>query len=159
MVSSTSVVPQTPQPTLNCNDQIGWPRNPTVGGFSVVLGNVSLPTQKAFAAVKFKNEPTRRKYFAKQALIVKAKTSAEVIIPKAWAPRVTMEWGNPGTPTTHLLIPKCTAIKHGEKWLAFAGGFNVVEPSCVPLVVKVGKQKRTVHVGVGKACPGQAPPK
>jgi hypothetical protein len=41
----------------------------------------------------------------------------------------------------------------GTGRLAFAGGFFVAKPACVPLRVKVADAYRTVHIAIGKRCP------
>ena len=62
-------------------------------------------------------------------------------------------WGNPGLPARRLVVPVCP----GSGWLAFAGGFYVPRPACLPIVVSTGGQQRRVFVGVGAPCPGQPP--
>ena len=156
MVSSTSVVLTATRTTLKCADQIGW--HAPAPGFSVVFGRVALPTKKSLGAVKLHPKNPHSRYWAKQGLGVKPGTSFELVVPAAWASRLTIQWGNPGTPTTHLWVTNCHSKKAGAHWLAFAGGYTVDKPACVPLVVKAGGRQRTVHIGVGKACPGQAPP-
>jgi hypothetical protein len=38
-------------------------------------------------------------------------------------------------------------------WNGFAGGFSLRDRSaCVPLVIQVGSQSRTVRFGVGRRC-------
>ena len=157
MVSSTSVVLAATRTTLMCADQIGWPRSPAPGS-SVTFGRVALPTKKALGAVKLHPKNPRSRYWAKQGLLVKPGTSFELIVPVAWVSRLTIQWGSPGTPTRHLWVTNCRSKRAGAHWLAFAGGYTVNKPSCVPLIVKAGNQRRTVHIGVGKACAGQAPP-
>jgi hypothetical protein len=50
------------------------------------------------------------------------------------------------------------STKHGARRLAFVRGFWVSKPACVPVTVKSAGTQRTVHIGAGKACPGQSPP-
>jgi hypothetical protein len=156
-VSSTSVLLAAARTELKCSDQIGWPRAPSAG-YSVVLGKVALPTGKALGAVRLHPSNPKSKYWAKQGLLVKPRTSFELIVPSAWASRLTIQWGNPGTPTTHLRVTGCRSKKAGAHWLAFAGGFTLSKPACVPLIVKTATEQRTVHIGAGKACAGQKPP-
>jgi hypothetical protein len=158
MISSTSVVLTAARTTLKCADQLGWPKSPPSSSYTVVLGKVALPTKKAFAAVRLDRTP-KSKFWAKQGLLIKPGASFELIVPAAWTSRLTIEWGNPGAATTHLWVTNCRSKKAGAHWLAYAGGFTVNMPACVPLIVKVGDNQRTVHIGVGKACAGQAPPR
>jgi hypothetical protein len=156
-VSSTSIfVTASTRVTLKCRDQLGW--DTPASGYSVVLNKVALPTKKAFGASHVRPHAPKSKYFAKQGLYVKAGATFELIVPAAWKSRVTIGWGNPGKDTTHLYVTGCTPIKKGAHWLVFAGGFTMNKPACIPIVVKSGAQQKTVHVGAGKACPGQAPP-
>ena len=158
-VSSTSIfVTASTRTTLKCRDQLGW--NAPGSGYSVVLGQVGLPTKKAFGAARVHPHNPKSRYFAKQGLFIRPGAKFELIVPAAWKSRVVIGWGNPGEDTGHLWVADCTPIKHGAHWMVFAGGFTVNKPACIPIVVKAGTQQKTVHVGAGKACPGEArPPK
>jgi len=158
MVSSTSIVLTAARTTLNCADQIGRPRTPPPG-YSVSYGRVALPTTKAFSAVRLDPSKPNSKFWAKQGLLVKPSTSFVLIVPPAWTSRLTIQWGNPGQPTAHLWVMGCRSKPAGAHWLAYAGGFTIDKPACIPLIVKTSSAQRTVHIGVGKACPGQAPPR
>ena len=46
----------------------------------------------------------------------------------------------------------------GGKWLAYAGGYWIDHPACVPIIVRTGGKQQTVHIGIGTPCPGQQPP-
>ena len=124
MVSSTSVVLTANRTTLKCADQIGWPRSPTPGS-SVSLGRVALPTKRALGAVKLHPKNPRSRYWAKQGLLVKPGTSFELVVPAAWVSRLTIQWGNSGTPTAHLWVTNCRSKHTGAHWLTFAGGYTV----------------------------------
>ena len=158
MVSSTSIVLTAARTTLDCADQIGWPRTP-LPGYSVSYGRVALPATKAFSAVRLDPSQPNSKFWAKQGLLVKPGAPFELIVPPAWTSRLTIQWGNPGQPTTHLWVTGCRSKKAGAHWLAYAGGFTSNKPACIPLIVKTSTAQRTVHMGAGKACPGQAPPR
>jgi hypothetical protein len=158
LVSSTSIVAlAATRTTLKCSDQLGWPKSPPAS-FSVVLGKVALPTKRAFGAAKIHDGNPHHKFFAKQALLIKPGAKLELIVPAAWTSRLAIGWGNPSKETTHLWITGCASKKAGAHWLAYAGGYTLSQVACVPLIVKVGTQQKTVHIGAGKACPGQAPP-
>jgi hypothetical protein len=143
--------------TLACKDFVAAPSAPPAS-YSVVLRRVALPTGKAFQAVDARDPRSSRKYFAKQGLLVKPGAPFQLIVPAAWKTRLTLEWGNPGTATDHLWVSGCASTKRGARWLAYVGGFWVSKPACIPVVVKAAGKQRTVHIGAGKACPGQSPP-
>ena len=157
MVSSTSIVLTAARTTLNCADQLGWPRTPPAG-YAVSYGRVALPTTKAFSAVRLDPSKPNSKFWAKQGLLIKPGTSFELVVPAAWTSRLTVGWGNPAHATTHFWVTGCASKQAGAHWLAYAGGFTINKPACIPLIVKTATAQRTVHIGVGNACPGQAPP-
>ena len=70
---------------------------------------------------------------------------------------MTIGWGNPGKETGHLWINGCRSRKAGAHWIAFAGGFTVNKPACVPLIVKAGTEQKTVKIGVGQGLPRAGP--
>jgi hypothetical protein len=142
---------------LACKEFAAAPSAPPAN-YSVVLDRVALPTGKAFQAVDARDPAPGRKYFAKQGLLVKPGAPFQLVVPGAWKARLSLQWGNPGTATDHLWVPDCTSTKPGARWLAFVGGFWVSKPACVPLIVKTAARQRTVHIGAGKACPGQSAP-
>ena len=157
MLTSTSLVLAAAQTSLRCADQVGWPST-VPSGYSVLYGRVGLLTGRASQAVRSGDPKPSRKLFAKQRLVIQPGTTFELIVPAAWTSRLSIGWGNPGTPTTHLWVTSCPSKKPGARWLAYAGGFWIAKAACVPLVVKTATAQRTVHIGVGAACPGQAPP-
>jgi hypothetical protein len=143
--------------TLACKDFVATPAAPPAS-YSVALKRVALPTGKALQAVDARDPRPGHKYFAKQGLLVKLGAPFQLIVPTAWKGRLLMQWGNPGTATDHLWVSGCKTTKRGARWLAFVGGFWVAKPACVPLTVKSAGKQRSVHIGAGKACPGQSPP-
>jgi hypothetical protein len=64
--------------------------------------------------------------------------------------------GTPGTPGRRVLVGNCASA--GGGWLAYAGGFWIDHPACVPIIVRAGGKQQQVDIGVGTACPGQRPP-
>jgi len=72
--------------------------------------------------------------------------------------RLSIGWGGaPAAPSHRLLVPNC-ANPGDAGWLAYAGGYWIDHPACVPLIVKAGGKQQQVHIGLGIACPGQRPP-
>ena len=73
-----------------------------------------------------------------------------ISVPKAWRTRVGIGWGGAG-PYSALRFEACSPPP--TFWNAFAGGFSLRDRSaCVPLVIQVGSQSRTVRFGIGRRC-------
>jgi hypothetical protein len=143
---------------LACRDAIFSKASPTAD-LSVVSGQVALPTRRALQANTTGEATPSSRLFAKVGLYVAASASFELTVPDGWFGRLTFGWGSPGTRTQDLTVSGCNSTGSANSWLVFAGGFWVGEPACVPLLVKTaGAPDVTVHIGVGAACPGQAPP-
>jgi hypothetical protein len=126
----------------------------------VVLGVVALPISPRYPALGTARSgdgdgPLR--LFAKTGLFFRPGTTFELIVPAGFAGRLRIGWGNPGTPSQIVEVSNC-ANPGGGGWLAIAGGYWIDHPACVPIIVRAGGRQQQVHVGVGKACPGQRPP-
>jgi hypothetical protein len=156
-VASSSSVSE--ESTLPCQDVIGWPEVKELTNYSKVLGRVALPTKTALGAVRLSDSTAAATaYWSKQGLVIRWDAQVDLIVPRAWRGRMAIGWGSPATPTQHLVISGCTVGSTPGKWLAYAGGFWVSEPACVPLIVEADHRRQRVHIGVGAACPGQDPP-
>ena len=60
-----------------------------------------------------------------------------------------LEWNGvatTGAVTHHVPCPGQTG------WLAYAGGFYVATPTCLPIVVRAASREQTVRIAVGVAC-------
>ena len=126
----------------------------------VVLGVVALPISPQYPALGTSlsgdgNGPLR--LFAKTGLFFRPGTRFELIVPARFASRLRIGWGAPGTPSQIVEVSNC-ANPGGGGWLAIAGGYWIDHPACVPIIVRAGGKQQQVHIGVGKACPGQRPP-
>jgi hypothetical protein len=131
-----------------------------VDSLQVVLGVVALPISPRYPALGTSlsgdgNGPLR--LFAKTGLFFRPGTKFELIVPARFASRLRIGWGNPGTPSQTVDVSNC-ASPGGGRWLAIAGGYWIDHPACVPIIVRAGGKQQQVHIGVGKACPGQRPP-
>jgi hypothetical protein len=131
-----------------------------VAPLPVVLGVVALPISPRYAALGTAlsgdgNGPLR--LFAKTGLFFRPGAKFELIVPARFASRLRIGWGAPGTPSQIVEVSNC-ANPGGGGWLAIPGGYWIDHPACVPIIVRAGGQQQQVHVGVGKACPGQRPP-
>ena len=155
--ATTSPPPTTVPLGLRCADAIGT-RPAPYPGLSVVLGVVALPTGRALQTGRT-GEPGDRRLFAKTGLLVRSGAAPfELIVPPSWVGHLAIGWGNPPTLTGDLRVSGCRSSTPNQPWVAFAGGYWVGVPACVPLTIKRGSNSRTVHIGVGTACPGQLPP-
>jgi hypothetical protein len=151
---ASAVAPSTPLP---CAQVIGSEDAP-IDGYGKVLDKVWLPTRRSLGSVLLVDPPTpTTRWWSKQGLIIRAKTAFTLTVPKAWRERLAIGWGSPAQPSERITVADCDPSP-GVKWLAYAGGYWVNEPACVPLIVQAGRQRKVVHIGVGKACPGESPP-
>lgn len=145
---------------VSCAHAIGEdkPSKDVENGAAEVLGVVGLPTapghQALQANVSGDPNPVYR-LFAKRGLLAKAASQFEIVVPPEYADRAALVWGNPGRPTAHLLFGPCASTPTTTGWLAYPGGYLVSEPMCLPLVVRSAGRETPVHIGVGRACPGQ----
>jgi hypothetical protein len=94
--------------------------------------------------------------FAKTGLVIKPGTTFELIVPAPFTRRLSIGWGLPGTPSHRVVVSSCP--NPGGRWLAYAGGYWIDHPACVPIIVRAGGKQQTVHIGIGTPCPGQQPP-
>lgn len=157
---SSSSLPVAGTATLVCEHSIdGGPPPP---GFQVVLGVVGLPTSEAGPALQAGpggNGPGFPDLFAKTGLIVRAGAQVELETQEQPGNRTALGWGSwtQEPPTRRFVVPGCPDDR-GTGWLAYAGGYYADRPLCLPLTVRADGREQQVRVGVGTACPGQAPP-
>ena len=151
--SPASANPVASTTALPCDQSIGS-NGPPFDGFAKVLGKVWLPTRHALGSVRLVDPPApTARWWSKQGLVVRAKTTFTLAVPKAWRGRLAIGWAT--QPSERVTVAGCDP---GGKWLAYAGGYWVSEPACVPLVVESNQLRKVVHIGVGAACRGQSPP-
>jgi hypothetical protein len=132
--------------TAACRDAIG--REPNGVQRRVILGVVSVPPRYVPQVVRFQNDGWA--YWSKWGLSIQAgNRPVRISVPKAWRKRVAIEWGL-GGPVSEEAFEPCSPPP--TYWNAFAGGFSLSAPACVPLVIQVGGQSRTVRFGVGRRC-------
>ena len=141
-----------PQRTVPCLEAIDGTAFPyPSGGYRAVLAAVSVPP--AYLAEIEPNGDLKWRWWRKAGLVVRADgRPVTITVPDGWRDKVAFEWGNAGTggAFSSLRIAGCrTAANRGH---AYAGGFVVREPSCVPLTFHVGARSATVRFGLGKRC-------
>jgi hypothetical protein len=134
--------------SLSCQQSINaMPAVPT--GYSVVLGVVALPTGRVLQAnAAGKGAPET--LFAKQGLVVRAGAVFDLEVAPGWAAPARIGWGSPATPGPRLHVDACAGQ---DTWLAYAGGYWVDKPACLPLIVRADGQQETVNISVGVQCP------
>ena len=160
---------QQPKPVKNLSAVRLLPCSETIGaqapftGLSVILRVVALPTsphmRRALQTALTGSRNPAARLFAKEGLVVRAGARFEVSVPPRLRDRVSIGWGNAGEGHvgSTISVPGCRGA-HGEKWLAFAGGYWVRSTICAPLIVDAHGLRRRVWIGIGEACPGQFPP-
>lgn len=145
---------------VKCEDAIGQPAAGTAEDTSSeVLGVAWLPTSPHHTALQTsatRDANPALRLFAKQGLVARATSEFEILIPAEFVGRAAVDWGNPGMPTTHLRFGPCASTPTKTGWLAYAGGYLVADPICLPLTVRAGGHELRVNVGVGRPCPGQS---
>jgi hypothetical protein len=130
--------------SVDCAHVIGGVDAPSEGA-QVILDAVSLPSR--VLEPQDSGEPGR--LFAKQGLVVRAGTAVELTVAPAAVGKATIGWGSPGPQGTTIRVPACQGA---HAWLAFAGGYTVREPLCVPLIVRVNGREEHASVSVGAEC-------
>jgi hypothetical protein len=139
---------------LDCGAVIGSQASPAP--MQVVLGVVALPASPGYPALGTSpsgNGSGPLRLFAKTGLLIKPGATFELIVPAPFTSRLSIGWGSPGIPSHRVLVDNCADI--GGAWLAYAGGYWIDHPACVPVIVRAGGKQQQVHIGVGAACPGQ----
>jgi len=142
---------------LDCGSYIGG--NGPVAPLQVVLGVVALPVSPRYPALQTSlsgDGNAALRLFAKTGLIIRPGTEFELIVPARFTSRVSIGWGDPGTPSHLVVVDNC--LNPGGGWLAYPGGYWIDHPACVPIIVRAGSRQQQVRIGVGRACPGQRPP-
>jgi hypothetical protein len=141
-----------PQRTVPCSEIIGDTEFPgRTSGYRTVLGAVSVPP--AYLAQIVPNDEPRWPWWRKAGLVVRANGQPVTItVPSGWRDKVAIEWGygNMGGPFSSLRIAGCGSDP--SRGNAYAGGFVVRAPSCVPLTFHVGGRSATVRFGLGRRC-------
>jgi hypothetical protein len=154
---STSSATPAAESMLDCGGFID--NNARAAPLPVVLGVVALPASPGYPALGTSlsgdgNGPLR--LFAKTGLVIRPGTTFELIVPAPFTSRLSIGWGSPDMPSHRVLVDNCADT--GGGWLAYAGGYWIDHPACVPIIVRAGGKQQLVHIGVGTACPGQRPP-
>jgi hypothetical protein len=127
-----------------CSHDLGGTA-PNYDHYQLVLDAVALPTRKL--APEQSGKPGW--LFAKQGLVVRAGVAVDITIAPSADTKVRIGWGSPGPDGTTIHVPACPS---SSGWLAFAGGYAVRNPLCIPLIVRAHGQQQQAYVGVGADC-------
>lgn len=131
-------------PAVACAHDLGG-APPTDDGYRLVLDAVALPA--GTLTPQESGEPGW--LFAKQGFVVRAGTSVDITVAPEAAADARIGWGSPAPAATAVHVPACPS---GSGWLAFAGGYTVRAPACVPLLVEAHGRRERVEVSVGATC-------
>jgi hypothetical protein len=136
-----------PVVTVSCRD--ADLREPNGVQRRVVLGVVSVPPVYVPQVVRYEHDGWS--YWSKWGIAIQAgNRPVRISVPGAWRKRVGIGWGGAG-PYSELRFEACSPPP--TFWNGFAGGFSLRDRSaCVPLVIQVGDQSRTVRFGIGRRC-------
>jgi hypothetical protein len=122
--------------------------------FTAVLGVVALPTGRVLQTAPSGQSDPAARLFAKQGLVVRVGAVVDLRIGADRAGHARIAWGNPGKVADHVRVEVSDCLGFGtSSWVAFAGGYYVDEPMCLPIVVGSGAVQEVVRIAVGTACP------
>ena len=121
----------------------------------VLLQHIALPPERFATRLHYSRYRQPFPYFAKDGIGVRYATAAvELVVPAAWRQRFAIGWGSPARAASSVRIPPCTGIGYpSDGWRAYAGGYWVRKPACVPLIVRVGSETTSIRLGIGVTCP------
>jgi hypothetical protein len=136
--------------TLACDGPIAGSRAAPDAPARLILGTVALGELPRILPVDARGDgPT---LYAKVGLWIHAGHRASLAVARTSGAEILWRTNNPGPRAPTVDVPACPATDLGS-WLVYPGGFYVSAPSCVALIVTVGKESETVHVPVGRTCP------
>jgi hypothetical protein len=135
---------------VTCDQIVGHGR--PLAGERVISGQVVLPPERVPEEPRFQpkyNKPLP--WFAKQGLLVRRGSKpVDLIVPLAWRSRFAVGWGNEGRQQAPAV--RIVGCNTGPKWHAYAGGYYLRQPACVPLTVRVEGQTTQIRLGIGRSC-------
>ncbi|MFD0971657.1 hypothetical protein [Plantactinospora endophytica] len=158
--AASGPVPAGAGTTISCAHVIDRSEAPPEG-WTVLADAVALTPDRLQPSSTGGSDPAR--LFAKTGLLVRADARVDLIVPATSAGRPWIGWGSPARPARTLHFPGCAAE---SGWLAFAGGFWVDAPACVPLTIRsTGREQQSrpeeltpieevARIEVGVDCPG-----
>ena len=128
--------------------------------FTVLFDAVALPTSDSYPnalQTSLSGTSGQTRLFAKTGLWYKPSQSLEISVPTELHDELSIGWASPPDPSWRVATPVCSGFL-ADQWIAVPGGYWVERPICAAVLIRVGERERTVTIGLGRACPGQAPP-
>jgi hypothetical protein len=141
--------------TIPCREVIDHPAFPYNTGdpkyrYRLVLDAVSVPPAFQRQVVATRERPWA--YWRKAGIVVRGGTQVTIAVPSPWRHRLAIIWGNGNyLAASSLRIAACGVTAGVGN--AYAGGFYLRAPACVPLTFRVAARAETVRFGIGKRCP------
>ena len=121
----------------------------------VVLGRVVLPPERFPYRPRYQPGHGPLPYFAKYGvLILSGPGAVDLLVPSRWRARFAIGWGIRGAEEVRRV--RFVGCERAWRWRAYAGGYYLREPACVPLIVKVGGSVAQVRLGIGRRCEAPA---
>jgi hypothetical protein len=152
---SSQVSPVVASTDLGCSGNTSTPPD----DMTIYFDSVALPTSDRYptalqtgAQGEFAHDRAGR-LFAKTGLYFKPGHAFEVIVPDELRDRLSIGWG---TRSWRVVVGDCVGVP--AEWMALPGGYWVADPLCAELIVRSAEHEQRVQIGLGVACPGQAPP-
>jgi hypothetical protein len=133
------------RPVVSCESAIMLtePARPSVE--RVLFDRVAVPPRDLLQVVRVGG---RWPYWRKAGVLVRASSPLVTIaVPPAWRSRAALTWGDSGVVAALRFAPCST-----HRWNAYAGGFYVRRPACIPLTVSVDGRTTEVRFGIGRRC-------
>jgi hypothetical protein len=139
--------------TVPCADVIGTVAAPDPD-LTVIEGAVAVPAATGRSAPlqvsADRDAATGAKLFAKNGLVVRRGAEVRLRVLAPAAGRAWIGWGSPAVPAPEAVVDGCDG---SGAWIAFAGGYWVRSPMCVPVGVRVaGGAEHRVDIPVGAPC-------
>jgi hypothetical protein len=131
---------------LRCDDaSMGVPNVRPAPSEWVIGGRVAIARTIDRSSLEDASGPLR--LWTKVGLKVRARAGRVTLaVPPDWRRRIMLAWS---APSSTVQVQSCTSP---PLWRAYAGGFYVAKPACIPLVVTVGTRVSRVVIGVGVRC-------
>lgn len=131
---------------VDCDHVIGVEEPTPDHGLEILLDAVALPTRRQLQVTE-----SDGRWWAKQGLLVRPGVPVDIEIVGDDATQATIGWGNPGPESFHVRVD-CPDPHDVPGWLAFAGGYTVDTPRCLPLRIRTATRETLAHIPVGAPC-------
>jgi hypothetical protein len=139
--------------TVSCADVIGAVPAPDPD-LTVIGDAVAVPaatgSSRPLQVSADHDARTGAKLFAKTGLVVRRGAEVRLRVLAPAVGRAWIGWGSSGVPGRQAVVDGCDG---SGAWIAFAGGYWVRSPMCVPLGIRVaGGAEHRVDIPVGTPC-------